>query len=75
MLNKQNNNSRKVTDIIKYALRPYCIYSMASRLTVVSRKAKKKQHTRVTSGPCALYSELFTPMAALKFESAVTKPL
>ena len=37
-----------------------------SRLTVVSREAKK-QHARVSSGPRDHYSELFTRMAALKF--------
>ena len=38
-----------------------------SRLTVVSREAKKKQHARASSGPRDHYSELFTRMAALKF--------
>ena len=38
-----------------------------SRLTVVSREAKKKQHACVSSGPRDHYSELFTRMAALKF--------
>ena len=38
-----------------------------SRLTVVSREAKKKQHARTSSGPRDHYSELFTRMAALKF--------
>ena len=38
-----------------------------SRLTVVSREAKKKQHARVSTGLRDHYSELFTPMAALKF--------
>ena len=38
-----------------------------SRLTVVSRKAKKKQHARASSGLRDHYSELFTWMAALKF--------
>ena len=42
-----------------------CIYK--SRLTVVSRKAKKKQHARASSGLRDHYSELFTRMAALKF--------
>ena len=46
-----------------------------SRLTVVSHEAKKKQHVRASSGPHDHYSELFTQMAALKFESAVTQPL
>ena len=38
-----------------------------SRLTVVSREAKKKQHACTSSGPRDHYSELFTRMAALKF--------
>ena len=38
-----------------------------SRLTVVSREAKKKQHARTSSGPRDHYSELFTRMAALNF--------
>ena len=46
-----------------------------SRLTVVSRKAKKKQHAHTSSGLHEHYSELFTRMAALKFENAVTQPL
>ena len=49
--------------------------SYISRLTVVSREAKKKQHACVSSGPCDHYCELFTRMAALKFESAVTQLL
>ena len=40
---------------------------LRSRLTVVSRKAKK-QHAHASSGPRDHYSELFTWMAALKFE-------
>ena len=40
---------------------------MISRLTVVSREAKKKQYARVSSGLHDHYSELFTRMAALKF--------
>ena len=43
-----------------------------SRLTVVSREAKKKQHACASSGPRNHYSELFTRMAALKFFNAVT---
>ena len=39
----------------------------SSRLTVVSREAKKKQHARASFGPRDHYSELFTRMAALKF--------
>ena len=38
-----------------------------SRLTVVSREAKKKQHACASSGLRDHYSELFTQMAALKF--------
>ena len=45
-----------------------------SRLMVVSREAKKKQHVHAFSGLRDYYSELFTRMAALKFESAVTQP-
>ena len=41
--------------------------SYISRLTVVSREAKKKQHACASSGPRDHYSELFTRMAALKF--------
>ena len=41
--------------------------SLLSRLTVVSREAKKKQHARASSGPSDHYSELFTRMAALNF--------
>ena len=40
---------------------------LESRLTVVSREAKKKQHACASSGPRDHYSELFTRMAALKF--------
>ena len=41
---------------------------LLSRLTVVSREAKKKkQHACASSGPRDHYSELFTRMAALKF--------
>ena len=42
---------------------------------VVSRKTNKKKHARVSSGLRDHYSktsELFTQMAALKFENAVT---
>ena len=41
--------------------------TLTSRLTVVSREAKKKQHARASSGLRDHYSELFTRMAALKF--------
>ena len=43
------------------------IYIYISRLTVVSREAKKKQHACAFSGPRDHYSELFTRMAALNF--------
>ena len=43
------------------------IYMHTSRLTVVSREAKKKQHACASSDPRDHYSELFTRMAALKF--------
>ena len=43
------------------------LYNEVSRLTVVSREAKKKQHARASSGLRDHYSELFTRMAALKF--------
>ena len=43
------------------------VFIYISRLTVVSREAKKKQHARTSSGPRDHYSELFTRMAALKF--------
>ena len=43
------------------------LYEKLSRLTVVSREAKKKQHACASSGPRDHYSELFTRMAALKF--------
>ena len=42
---------------------------------VVSHKAKKKQHARTSSGLYDHYSELFTQMAALKFENTITQPL
>ena len=42
---------------------------------VVSREAKKKQQACVSSGLRNHCSELFTWMAALKFENAVTQPL
>ena len=50
------------------------LYSYISRLTVVSRESKKKQHACAYSGPSDHYSELFTRMAALKFKNAVTQP-
>ena len=48
---------------------------LISRLVVVSREAKKKQHACTSSGPRDHYSELFTRMAVLKLEKAVTQPL
>ena len=48
-------------------LHPVILYLKESRLTVVSREAKKKQHVRTSSGLRDHYSELFTRMAALKF--------
>ena len=39
------------------------------------REAKKKQHARESSGLRNHYSELFTQMAALKLENAITQPL
>ena len=44
-----------------------------SRFTAVSCEAKKQQHACVSSGPHNHYSELFTWIAALKFENAVTQ--
>ena len=38
---------------------------LGSRLTVVSREAKKKQHACASSGPRDHYSELFTRMACI----------
>ena len=46
-----------------------------SRLMVVSHEVKKKQHARESSDLCNHYSELFTRMAALKFENAITQLL
>ena len=42
-----------------------------SRLKLVSGKAKKKQHAHLSSGLYDQYSELFTLMAALKFDNTV----
>ena len=50
-------------------------YLQKSRLTLMSRDAKKKQYARVSSSLRDHYSELFTHMTALKFENAVTQPL
>ena len=44
-----------------------CVGDIESRLTVVSREAKKKQHARASYGLRDHYCELFTRMAALKF--------
>ena len=68
-----------VTTTILRKLTTYCnnviLYISPSRLTVVSHKAKKKQHARTSSGLYDHYSELFTQMAALKFENTVTQLL
>ena len=42
-------------------------FALQSRLTIVSREAKKKQHTRPLS-------ELFTRSTALKLANALAKP-
>ena len=42
-------------------------YHFVSKLMVVSREAKKKQHARGSSGLHDHYSELFTQMEAPKF--------
>ena len=59
----------KIVELIDY--KGDCIIynklHQVSRLTVVSREAKKKQHARASSGLRDHYSELFTWMAALKF--------
>ena len=55
-----------VTDVEEVAL---------SRLMVVSCEAKKKQHAHASFGQHNHYSKLFTRMAALKFENAVTQSL
>ena len=49
------------------AQHPKAVQTYVSRLTVVSREAKKKQHACASSGPRDHYSELFSRMAALKF--------
>ena len=53
--------------VLQYALISAGMHIAISRLTVVSREAKKKQHARASSGLRDHYSELFTRMAALKF--------
>ena len=53
--------------MIKSGLINQNLVQLSSRLTVVSREAKKKQHARASSGLRDHYSELFTRMAALKF--------
>ena len=58
------NASGEATDENNHDLKPAIVIS---RLTVVSREAKKKQHACASSGPRDHYSELFTRMAALKF--------
>ena len=42
---------------------------------VVSHEAKKKQYAREYSDLLDHCSELFTRMAAFKFENAITQPL
>ena len=42
-----------------------------SKITVVSHEAKKKQHIFTSSGLCDHYGELFTQMAALKFNNTI----
>ena len=51
------------------------IAANSSRLMVVNHKVKKKQHACASSGLCDHYSELFTQMAALKFENPYTGKL
>ena len=58
-----NNLLNALLECIKF----YLYIHVVSRLTVVSREAKKKQHACASSGPRDHYSELFTRMAALKF--------
>ena len=60
---------------INTAITNYVASTWYQRLMVVSRKVKNKQHVHVSSGLCDHYSELFTRMAALKFESAEIQPL
>ena len=57
-----------LTEVLQFLLLVYPLFCYSqSRLTVVSREAKKKQHARASSGLRDHYSELFTRMAALKF--------
>ena len=59
--------SRNHTGTLFIAYTIEYLASIQSRLTVVSREAKKKQHAHASSGLRDHYSELFTRMAALKF--------
>ena len=63
IINDNNDNISTSPAVDQQPEASYCI----SRLTVVSREAKKKQHACASSGPRDHYSELFTRMAALKF--------
>ena len=54
-------------DVTMHMLKAGHYHKYISRLTVVSREGKKKQHARASSGLRDHYSELFTRMAALKF--------
>ena len=58
--------------LIHEVLYTWCLMYV-SRLTVVSREAKKKQQAHMSSSLRDHYSELFSWMAALKFENAVTQ--
>ena len=49
-----------------------CLYQDSQ--FIVNHEAKKKQHACVSLGLRDHYSELFTWMAALKFENVVTQP-
>ena len=49
------------------AIKKHQLSNFRSRLTVVNRQAKKKQHAYASSGLRDHYSELFTQMAAIKF--------
>ena len=78
MLSKKPQNPQKL-DPLKFS--SYTVFASkntpgglcnTSRLMVVSHEAK---HTCVSSGLCDHYSELFTRMAALKFENAITQSL
>ena len=70
LLHQLANNISIATKKIKSPVCP-----PISRLIVVSREAKKKQHARTSSGLHYQYNELFTRMAALKLLNAITQPL